>query len=59
MKYTDTIIKSVKEYLDWLDDATISTVISDSGNCIDFENPYIYYRGQASIKELYPGILFL
>ena len=56
MEYKYTTVKSVKEYLDWLEDAAISTVISDTGNEIDFENPTLYYRGQPSIKELNPWI---
>lgn len=56
MEYKDTIIQTVKEYLDWLDDAAISSVTSVTGNEFDFEHPILYYRGQNCIKDLNPGI---
>lgn len=56
MEYKNTLIRSIRDYLDWLDDATISTVKSDTGDDIIFENPNLYYRGQSCVKELNPGI---
>ena len=57
MNYKDTIVKSLKEFLDWLDDSTIFEVSSDIGNKIEFENTSVYYRGQSDCKKkLLPGI---
>lgn len=56
MEYKDTKVESIRDYLDWLEDATISIALSNNGDEINFENPTLYFRGQPCIKELNPSV---
>lgn len=58
MDYKDIIVKSVGEYLNWLDDSKFSTVTADKGEDFDLESFNTYYRGQScSTWELKPSVL--
>lgn len=56
MKYKETIINNVAEYLLWVNKSNMTEVIGNGGQTICFENNDIYYRGQSCASwELIPS----
>ncbi len=58
MEYKDTTIKSVLDYLSWINETNTDEVPSDEGDTITFEDDQKYYRGQSCICwDLKPSVL--
>lgn len=57
VKYKDTIIQNVSDFLIWVKETCKSEVMSDDGMPIIFENDHGYFRGQSCLCwELKPSV---
>lgn len=58
MKYKDTVIRNISDYLVWVEDTKSTEAYDDNNSSIILEGDYGYYRGQfCSSWELTPSVL--